>query len=95
MSSQKSTTKVLRALADDIRLGMVRKLAACPDDTLPGCELVASCPSFEQLSQPTMSHHLAKLVDAGVVSEQKQGVSKNYLLDRSYLLSLGIDVNKL
>lgn len=95
MVSHDSTTRVLRALADDIRLGMVRKLAACPDDTSSSCDLVTSCASFLTLAQPTISHHLAKLTEAGVIRETKQGTSKQYTLDRAYLTSLGIDVSKL
>ena len=95
MSSQDATTKVLKALADDIRLGVVRKLAATPDSAAKSCDLVSSCASFLELSQPTMSHHLAKLVDAGVLVEEKHGVSKRYQLDREYLAGLGIDASKL
>ncbi len=95
MTSPDATTRVLKALADDIRLGLVRKLAAQPEETLRGCDLVSSCASFLRLAQPTMSHHLAKLVDAGVLVEDKRGTSKQYRLDRAYLLSLGIDVSKL
>lgn len=95
MTSQDVTTKVLKALADDIRLGVVRKLATLPDDASQSCDLVSSCASFLELSQPTMSHHLAKLVDAGVIVEEKQGVSKRYRLNRQYLAGLGIDVSKL
>ena len=95
MTSHDATTRVLKALADDIRLGMVRKLAAQPGDASRSCDLVSSCASFLNLSQPTMSHHLAKLVDAGVIVEEKAGVSKRYQLDRQYLASLGIDVSKL
>lgn len=95
MSSHDATTRVLKALADDIRLSAVRKLAAAPDGASQSCDLVSSCAEFLKLSQPTMSHHLTKLVDAGVVAEEKQGVSKRYVLNRKYLASLGIDVNKL
>lgn len=95
MTSQDATTQVLKALADDIRLGVVRRLATCPEDASQSCDLVSSCASFLKLSQPTMSHHLAKLVDAGVIVEEKSGVSKRYQLDREYLASHGIDVSKL
>jgi DNA-binding transcriptional ArsR family regulator len=48
-----------------------------------------------KLSQPAMSHHFNKLVDAGVVSEEKRGTQKLYELNTALLKSIGIDVTKL
>ncbi|MBI2009352.1 winged helix-turn-helix transcriptional regulator [Candidatus Saccharibacteria bacterium] len=47
------------------------------------------------LSQPTLSHHFQRLVEAGVVAELKIGVAKRYKLNRSLLECSGINVNKL
>lgn len=89
-----NTTLVLKALADDTRLSIVRKLAEqkCPTNS---CDLVQSCASFLQLSQPAMSHHFSKLVDAGVVIESKKGTQKIYELNDDVLRSIGIDATKL
>lgn len=89
-----STVDVMKALADEIRLGMVRALAK-ESEPVPGCTLVASCASFSKLSQPAMSHHFRKLVEAGVLVEAKDGTSKSYHLNRSMLESVGITVDKL
>lgn len=88
------TAEIFKALADDTRLGLVRKLAEL-NKPVASCDLVGSCASFLKLSQPAMSHHLNKLVDAGVITEGKVGVKKYYRLNRTLLRSAGINSNKL
>ena len=92
--TQDSTVAVLRALGDEVRLGMVRAIAR-DRHPVSGCDIVASCASFTKLSQPTMSHHFHKLVEAGVLIEAKDGVAKTYQLNRALLKSVGININKL
>lgn len=86
-------TRVLKALADDVRLSIVRKLAR-EDGVMQGCDIVA-CASVQALSQPAMSHHFAKLVESGVVVEHKRGTQKAYQLNGPLLDSIGINVHKL
>lgn len=66
---------VFRALADPTRVQMLRMLddAGAP---LCVCDLTAA---FEQ-SQPTISHHLAKLKEAGFVHSEKRGIWAFYSL---------------
>lgn len=89
-----TTTEIFKALADDTRLNIVRSLAEL-DRPLPSCELTTSCATFLKLSQPAMSHHFGKLVDAGVLFEEKRGVQKRYALNHELLNSVGIDPHKL
>lgn len=86
-----STVTILKALADKTRLDIVRTLVKDRDDTA-SCAEVSTCSS---LSQPAMSHHFKKLVDAGVLSEQKVGTEKIYELNTSVLVKAGIDPTKL
>ncbi len=86
--------EVLKALADDTRLRITKKIAAA-DTPVASCDLVVSCASFLRLSQPAMSHHFTKLVEAGVLQERKQGTKKFYCLNRSLLRRIGIDISKL
>lgn len=91
---QIDTTAVLKSLADDTRLSIVRKLVR------EGCEvtsqeIVSGCGAVLNLSQPTMSHHFQKLVAAGVIIERKAGVEKLYALNRELLTTIGIDPSKL
>lgn len=88
------TVTVLRALGDEIRLGMVRALAH-ERGSVSGCDIVGSCSSLTKLSQPTISHHFHKLVEAGILVEHKEGTTKQYQLDRALLKSVGIDIKKL
>lgn len=88
------TIEVLKALADETRLGLVRKLLAQPSPQLT-CDIIGRCEALSSLSQPTISHHIAKLVDAGVLLESKTGKQKVYSVNQPLLLSLGIDITKL
>jgi DNA-binding transcriptional ArsR family regulator len=89
-----TTVSILRALGDEVRLGMVRAFAH-ERRAISSCDIVSSCSSLTKLSQPTMSHHFHKLVEAGVLIESKDGVAKHYQLNRPLLKSVGIDINKL
>ncbi len=89
-----SSVEILRALGDDIRLGLVRKIAT-GDDPQKTCEIIQSCSELTSLSQPTISHHIAKLVAAGVLIEEKQAKQKAYTVDFNLLEKHGIDINKI
>lgn len=60
---------VLGALADPVRLRIVSMLAAAPDGAACGCDLETPL----NLSQPTVSHHLKILREAGIVEGSRQG----------------------
>ncbi len=85
------TIAILKALADPTRLEMVRQLAGCPTGKKSCGDLSAEA----DLSQPAMSHHFGKLVSAGVVLETKDGVHKNYTLNKALLDRVGINPTKL
>ena len=68
---------VLRALGDPTRL-QIALLLRDSDDAVCICDLVAT---FE-LSQPTLSHHMAKLREAGLVESTKAGIWSYYRLVR-------------
>lgn len=89
-----NTTNILKALADDMRLSIVRELAQ-KNEPVSSCTIVESCSAFLKLSQPAMSHHFNKLVDAGVIIENKLGTSKTYEVNTELLASVGIDASKL
>ena len=85
---------ILKALADETRLGMLAAIVA-QDTTVSGCDIVASCQSISRLSQPVLSHHFSKLVDAGILLEEKHGASKSYRHNAPLLAKVGIDITKL
>jgi len=65
---------VFRALADPTRVAIVNRLAS--GDTCCVCDLTDA---FE-LSQPTVSHHLRILRDAGLVDSERRGTFAYYRL---------------
>jgi ArsR family transcriptional regulator len=64
-----------RALADPTRVQMLHLLKAA-GEPICVCDFTAA---FD-LGQPTVSHHLAKLRDAGFVTSHKQGIWAFYRL---------------
>lgn len=69
---------VLKALADPVRLRLMHYLAAAPGGTACACAL----PDALGISQPTMSHHLAKLVEAGLLTRERRGRWAHYTVTR-------------
>ena len=94
MTNDATTVEIFKALADETRLGLVRNLASHAEP-VASCDLVQSCAAFLKLSQPAISHHFGRLVDAGVLIEEKHGTQKSYRIDVDLLRANGIDVTKL
>ena len=59
--------RLLSALADPTRLAIVRQLAR--DTETCACDLTDCC----DVGQPTVSHHLRVLREAGVVTSERRG----------------------
>ncbi len=72
------------ALADPIRLRLLSFIAASDADEVCACDLVE--PSGR--SQPTVSHHMKILVDAGLIEREKRGLWVWYRLVPSRLDAL-------
>src|SRR6478609_5901057 len=66
----------LKAVADPVRLRLISLVAAHADAEACVCDLTDPV----GLSQPTVSHHLKVLVDAGLVTRDKRGVWAYYAL---------------
>jgi ArsR family transcriptional regulator len=78
-----ATAALFKALADPARVRIVNMLAAA-DDGVCVCELTPEL----GLSQPTVSHHLRKLAEAGLLLRRRQGTWAYYSLDREALARL-------
>ena len=91
--TQEQRIEILKALADETRLSIIHKLIR-EGGAVASCDITA-CASVHALSQPAMSHHFSKLVDAGVVTETKQGTQKLYELNCDLLASAGINITNL
>jgi ArsR family transcriptional regulator len=59
----------LKALADPVRVRLVSIIATSPAGEVCACDL----PAWLERSQPTVSHHLSILVDAGVLTREQRG----------------------
>jgi ArsR family transcriptional regulator len=60
---------LLKAVADPVRLRIISLIAAAPGREACVCELT---PALE-VAQPTVSHHLRLLTEAGVLEREKRG----------------------
>ena len=58
-----------KALADPVRLRLLSLIASAPAGTACSCDLEDPIGK----SQPTVSHHLAVLADAGLITKEKVG----------------------
>ena len=59
----------LKVLADPVRLRLVSIIATSPTGEVCACDL----PDSLDRSQPTISHHLTLLVNAGVLEREQRG----------------------
>ena len=68
--------RMFKALGDPTRVRLLSLIAASETGEACVCDLTAPV----GLSQPTVSHHLKVLVDAGLLSRDKRGVWAYYAL---------------
>ena len=73
-----ATAELFKTLGDPARVRIVNLLAA-------SSEPVCACELYEPLglSQPTVSHHLKKLVDAGLLGREQRGKWAYFSLKRN------------
>jgi ArsR family transcriptional regulator len=78
MSAEEATTLAakFKAMGDPTRLRLLSLVAAHEDGEACVCDLNEPL----DLSQPTVSHHLKILVDAGLLSRAKRGTWSYYTL---------------
>ena len=79
-----SLATVLKAIAEPTRLRLVSLIAAHADAEACVCDLTEPV----GLSQPTVSHHLKILVDAGVLQREQRGKWAYYKLVPATFASL-------
>ncbi len=65
--------QLLQAMADPVRLSIVRMLASCSEEVCAS-DFTDCC----TVSQPTVSHHLKVLRQAGVVTTRRSGTNIYY-----------------
>lgn len=75
--------RLLAALADPVRLEILRELAGSSE--VCACDLTDCC----RVSQPTVSHHLKVLREAGAVISERRGSNIYYRVAPDLLEHLG------
>ena len=80
-----ATAELFKALGDPARVRIVNMLATA-------AEPVCACNMIDplRLSQPTVSHHLKKLLDAGLVDREQRGKWAYYSLKRDAVEKLAV-----
>ena len=78
-----ATASIFKALADPSRVRLVNMLANASE---PVC--VCDLNAHFDLGQPTLSHHLKKLVAAGLLNREQRGTWAYYSISRNALQQL-------
>jgi ArsR family transcriptional regulator len=78
-----ATAEVFRALGDAARVRIVNMLATAGGEVC-GCDLTEGL----RLSQPTVSHHLKKLHESGLLHREQRGRWAYYSLNRDAVATL-------
>lgn len=72
---------VFKALGDPIRLQLLRHIAGAEHGTACACHL----PDALGIAQPTLSHHLKKLTEAGLITREQRGRWAHYTVQNDAL----------
>lgn len=78
-----ATAELFKALADPARVRIVNALATA-EEPVCACEFEPAL----GLSQPTVSHHLKKLTDAGLLEREQRGKWAYFSLRRDAVVTL-------
>lgn len=79
------SARVFKALADPARVKLLSLIASSPTGEACVCELTAPL----GLTQPTVSHHLKTLVDAGLLERERRGTWAWFRLNADALTRAG------
>lgn len=77
LASVKYSSKILKALGDEINQNIIQLLVESEEPGLRVPEITKKL----YLSRPSVSHHLRILIEAGIVSVQKVGTKSYYYVE--------------
>jgi ArsR family transcriptional regulator len=77
----KQIEKISKALGDTSRIAILQQFRKKKED----CVYCAEVNDLLDLTQPSVSHHLKLLVDAGLLIPEKEGRNLKYLLNQQVL----------
>ena len=81
--------RIFKALGDPARVRLLSAIAAGSEEGVCVCELTEPL----ELSQPTVSHHLKVLFEAGLVARERRGTWVYYTLRRDTVALLAQALN--
>ena len=81
-----ATAELFKALADPARVRILNILATSGGEPVCVCHLIEPL----ELSQPTVSHHMRKLLDAGLVEREQRGKWAYFSLRRDAVEKLAV-----
>ncbi|WP_151772639.1 ArsR/SmtB family transcription factor [Streptomyces abyssomicinicus] len=86
LSAQEAETaaRVFKALGDPVRLRLFSAVASHPGGEACVCDI-----SDVGVSQPTVSHHLKRLKEAGLLASERRGTWVYYRLEPGVLAEIG------
>lgn len=73
-----NTVEILKAIADPIRLSIIKKLYS--KDELCACDILDDY----KITQPTLSFHMKKLTQCGLVVSRKDGTWVRYKVNSNF-----------
>jgi len=73
-STAQAGADIFKVLADPVRLRLLNLIASRPNREVCACDLV----DVLDRSQPTVSHHLKVLHDAGILTRERRGTWIHY-----------------
>ncbi len=73
-----NTVEILKAISDPIRLSIIKKLYS--KDELCACDILDDY----KITQPTLSFHMKKLTQCGLVVSRKDGTWVRYKVNSEY-----------
>jgi ArsR family transcriptional regulator len=76
----KQVEKISKALADTTRLEILQNMAR-----RKGCIQCSEIMAMSKLAQPSVSHHVKTLIEAGLIEPEKDGRNYSYQLNKALL----------
>lgn len=76
----KQLEKISKALADTTRLQILRDMSK-----RKGCIQCSEIMNITKLAQPSVSHHIKTLIEAGLINPEKDGRNHSYTLNSNLL----------
>ena len=86
----KQLEKISKALSDINRLRILSDMAAGG-----GSIQCSQIMDVTELAQPSVSHHIKTLIEAGLIAPEKEGRSYTYLLNRELLKAFSAELGRL